>query len=147
ETRRVSRVVVPLTYRAADGSRNGVRECSHTLRMPLSSSFPGATPRWVIHPPGPGCMRSIATLVLASVLLGCTSTPSGERAVRVTRDTADVEHCKHIGAVQSVPPYAFPGDDMEQIRNRTVAIGADTVLLNASRKAATSGIAYRCRSS
>jgi hypothetical protein len=90
-------------------------------------------------------MRSAVTLLLMSVLLGCTATPSGGREVRVTRDTADVEHCKHVGAVQSVPPYAFPGDDMEQIRSRTVAIGADTVLLNSSRKGSTSGIAYRCR--
>ena len=92
-------------------------------------------------------MRSIATLFFASVLLGCTSLPSGGRDVRVTRDTAVVEHCKHIGAVQSVPPYAFPGDDLEQIRGRTVAMGADTVLLSTSRKESTTGIAYRCRAS
>ena len=92
-------------------------------------------------------MRSIAAFVFASVLLGCTATSSGGRDVRLTRDKADVEHCKHIGAVQSVPPYAFPGDDMAQIRSRTIAIGADTVLLNTSRKESTSGVAYRCRSS
>jgi len=93
-------------------------------------------------------MRSISALVLASVLAGCVSRPpDGGREVRLTRDATDVEHCKHIGAVQSVPPYALPGDDLEQIRSRTVAIGADTVLLNASRKAGTSGIAYRCRAS
>jgi hypothetical protein len=67
--------------------------------------------------------------------------------VRITRDAADVERCKHIGAVQSVPPYATPGEDMEQIRDRSVAIGADTVLLNTSRKASVSGVAYRCRAS
>jgi hypothetical protein len=90
-------------------------------------------------------MRSIAALLITSLLLGCASTAPG--GVRITRDAADVEHCKHIGAVQSVPPYALPGDDMEQIRSRTVAVGADTVLLNTSRHAGTSGIAYRCRSS
>jgi len=47
---------------------------------------------------------------------------------------SEVEHCRPIGAVQSVPPYALPGDDMEQIRSRTIAVGADTVLLNAFAK-------------
>jgi hypothetical protein len=90
-------------------------------------------------------MKSVAVILLATVLFGCAT--SGGRDVRLTRNAADVENCKHIGAVQSVPPYAVPGEDLEQIRNQTVAIGADTVLLNKSRKAATSGIAYRCRAS
>jgi hypothetical protein len=46
--------------------------------------------------------------------------------------------------VQSIPPYAFAGDDLKEIRSRGVAVGADTVLLNVSRTATTSGIAYRC---
>ena len=92
-------------------------------------------------------MRSVAVLLLAAALFGCATTAPGGHEVRVTRNAADVEHCKHIGAVQSVGPYAVPGDDMEQIRSRTVAIGADTVLLNASRRASVSGIAYRCRAS
>ena len=92
-------------------------------------------------------MRSVAVILLVAALSGCTTTASGSHEVRVTRDAADVEHCKHIGAVQSVGPYALPGDDLEQIRSRTVAIGADTVLLNTSRKASVSGIAYRCRAS
>jgi hypothetical protein len=88
-------------------------------------------------------MRRLAAVLLVTSLVAC-ATPDG---VRVTRNAADVEHCKPIGAVQSVPPYALPGEDMEQIRNRTVAVGADTVLLNTSRKAGTSGVAYRCRTS
>ena len=88
-------------------------------------------------------MRRVAGILLVASLVGC-STPGG---VLVTRNAADVEHCKPIGAVQSVAPYALPGDDMKQIRNRTEAVGADTVLLNTSRKASTSGVAYRCRSS
>jgi hypothetical protein len=92
-------------------------------------------------------MRSVAAILLAAALFGCASTTSGGREVRLTRDAADVEHCKHIGAVQSVPPYSVPGEDLEQIRSQTVAIGADTVLLNKSRKTVTVGIAYRCRNS
>jgi hypothetical protein len=92
-------------------------------------------------------MRSVAAVFLAALLFGCTTTASGGRDVRLTRDAAVVEHCKHIGAVQSIPPYAAPGDDLEQIRSQTVAIGADTVLLHKSRNAGTYGIAYRCRAS
>lgn len=92
-------------------------------------------------------MRSVAVILLVAALFGCTTTGSRSHDVRVTRDADDVEHCKHIGAVQSVGPYALPGDDLEQIRSRTLAIGADTVLLNTSRKASVSGIAYRCRAS
>ena len=85
-------------------------------------------------------------ILLVSSLCGCSSTHRPVHGVLVTRNATDVEHCKHIGAVQTVPPYALPGDDMEQIRSRTIAIGADTVLLDASRKAvATTGVAYRCR--
>jgi hypothetical protein len=90
-------------------------------------------------------MKNVAAIVLVTVLFGCSSTGGG-REVRLTRKAADVENCKHIGAVQSIPPYAVPGEDLEQIRSQTVAIGADTVLLNKS-KAATTGIAYRCRAS
>ncbi len=92
-------------------------------------------------------MRSVAAILLATVLFGCATTAPSGHDVRLTRDAADVEHCKHIGAVQSVLPYAVPGDDLEQIRTQTFAMGADTVLLNKSRKVSTSGIAYRCRPS
>jgi hypothetical protein len=92
-------------------------------------------------------MRRIAAILVMAALFGCTTTAPIVDGVRVTHDATDVERCKHIGAVQSVPPYANPGDDMEQIRSRTIAIGADTVLLNQPRKASVSGIAYRCRAS
>jgi hypothetical protein len=90
-------------------------------------------------------MRNVLVILLVNSLCACSSTSGSSQGVRITRDVADVEHCKHIGAVQSVPPYALPGEDLEEIRARTIAIGADTVLLDTSRKAATSGIAYRCR--
>jgi len=89
-------------------------------------------------------MKRVASVLLVASLLGCTSSPPGKE-VRVTRNAADVEHCKHIGAVQAVPPYATPGDDMAQIRIRTEEVGADTVLINTARKSSTSGVAYRCR--
>lgn len=89
-------------------------------------------------------MRCVATMLIAIALCGCASNSSVKHGVRVTRNAADVERCKHIGAVQSVPPYSMPGEDLERIRNRAVEVGADTVLLNTSRKEAASGIAYRC---
>jgi hypothetical protein len=67
------------------------------------------------------------------------------RGVLITRDLADVEHCKPVGAVQAIAPYSFPGEDLQVIRDKTVAVGADAVLLNTSR-ASTSGVAYRCKS-
>jgi hypothetical protein len=92
-------------------------------------------------------MRATATFLLASLLIGCkTVAPAGPESVRVTRKVTDVEHCKAVGAVQTIAPYALPGDDIKQIRSKTVDVGADTVLLNTSRSASTRGVAYRCRS-
>jgi outer membrane lipoprotein SlyB len=92
-------------------------------------------------------MRCLAITLIAVALCGCASSSSVSHGVKVTRNAADVEHCKHIGAVQSVPPYSLPGEDMERIRNRALEVGADTVLLNTSRREAASGVAYRCHTS
>lgn len=89
-------------------------------------------------------MRTLVGLVLVASLLGC-KTAGPVDGVRITRNAADVEHCKTIGAVQSIPPYALPGDELREIRSRTIAVGADTVLLNVARSAGTHGVAYRCR--
>ena len=53
-------------------------------------------------------MRCVVIMLIATALCGCASTSSVSHGVKVTRDAADVEHCKHIGAVQSVPPYSLP---------------------------------------
>jgi hypothetical protein len=91
-------------------------------------------------------MRRVAVILVLGSLFGCAHhSHRNDHEVLVTRDAADIEHCKHIGAVQSLPPYALPGEDLQQIRRRTVAAGADTVLLDTSRSASTTGIAYRCR--
>jgi outer membrane lipoprotein SlyB len=92
-------------------------------------------------------MRCVTTMLVVIALTGCASSSSVSHGIKVTRNTADVERCKHIGAVQTVPPYSQPGEDMERIRNRAEAIGADTVLLNTLRSDSASGIAYRCRTS
>ena len=92
-------------------------------------------------------MRCVAIMFLVTALCGCAGTSSVKNGIRVTRNAADVEHCKHIGAVQSVPPYSLPGEDLERIRNRAIEINADTVLLDHSRRDSVSGIAYRCHAS
>ena len=92
-------------------------------------------------------MRCVVSIIVAIALCGCASSGSVSHGVRVTRNAADVERCKHIGAVQSVPPYSLPGEDLERIRNRAVAIGADTVLLDTPRGDSRFGVAYRCRTS
>ena len=92
-------------------------------------------------------MRCVVIMSFAIALSGCAGTSSVKHGVRVTRSAADVEHCKHIGAVQSVPPYSLPGEDLERIRNRAIEVGADTVLLDGSRRDSVSGIAFRCRAS
>ncbi|MBS0421282.1 MAG: hypothetical protein JSR66_26480 [Proteobacteria bacterium] len=86
-------------------------------------------------------------MLIGIALCGCAGSRSVVHGVKVTRNVEDVEHCKHIGAVQSVPPYSLPGEDMERIRDRAIEVGADTVLLNTSRRDSAFGVAYRCRAS
>jgi hypothetical protein len=69
----------------------------------------------------------------------------GAKEIAITRSMAEVEHCKPLGAVQSVPPYVIPGDDLKQLRNQSVPLGADTILLTSPRLVSTAGIAYRCK--
>ena len=89
-------------------------------------------------------MGKVTAVLFMALLVGCSSARRDGDEVRLTRNLADIEHCKPIGAVQTLPPYAVPGDDVRQIRAKTVAIGADTVLLNGTRAGMT-GVAYRCR--
>jgi hypothetical protein len=83
--------------------------------------------------------------VCALLLSACTTMAPGAKGFAITRSTAEVEHCKPLGAVQSVPPYVIPGDDLKQLRNRSVPLGADTILLTSPRFVSTAGIAYRCK--
>jgi hypothetical protein len=69
----------------------------------------------------------------------------GAQDIPVTRNTAEVEHCKAVGPLQSVPPYIMPGDDLRQMRNQAVGLGADKILLTGPRVLSTAGVAYRCR--
>ena len=91
-------------------------------------------------------MKKVAVCsVFLVALAGCTTLAPGAKGVYITRNAADVEQCKALGSVQSVPPYILPNDDLKQLRNQTVAFGADTVLLTGPRLVSTAGVAYRCR--
>ena len=90
-------------------------------------------------------MRPAISILLVAAVAGCTTLAPGAKDVRITRNTADVESCKALGPVQSVPPYILPGDDLKQVRNQSIAVGADTILLTGPRIISTAGVAYRCR--
>ena len=62
----------------------------------------------------------------------------------ITRDVAAVEHCKALGSVASAPPYVLPGDDLKQLKNQALGLGANTVLLTGPRFVSTAGVAYQC---
>ncbi len=85
--------------------------------------------------------------VLASVVLiltGCTTTlaPQAE-AIKTTRDPKDVESCEVVGTVEAHPPYTYPGDDLKQLKNKALPLGADTIFVT-GRSGTVLGVAYRC---
>ena len=90
-------------------------------------------------------MSKLLWFVALGSLVGCTTLAPGAGDVTVTRDTSKVAQCKALGSVNSVPPYALPGDDLKQIKNQSVGMGADTVLLTGPRLVSTAGVAYRCK--
>lgn len=79
------------------------------------------------------------------LLSGCTTMAPGSKESSITRNTAEVEHCKPLGALQSAPPYVMPGDDLKQLRSQSVPLGADTILITSPRLLSTAGVAYRCK--
>jgi hypothetical protein len=84
-------------------------------------------------------------LVSLVALTACTTLAPGAADVTVTRDAATVTTCKALGSVHSVPPYILPNDDLKQIKNRSIGMGADTVLITGPRLISTAGVAYRCK--
>jgi hypothetical protein len=86
--------------------------------------------------------RAISVAVLAT---GCVSIAPQAEAIRVTSVGADVGQCKILGTVESYPPYMFPSDGVNQLRNSAAALGADTLLLTSSGALrGKTGMAYRC---
>lgn len=88
-------------------------------------------------------MRNL-TLAALAALTACTTLAPGAKDVTVTRDPNQVAHCAAKGSLRSVPPYIAPGDDLKQLKNQAVGLGADTVLITGPRLVSTAGVAYRC---
>ena len=88
-------------------------------------------------------IRLLATIGLLAT--GCVSVTPLAKRIRVTSNGADVAQCKVLGVVESHPPYIFPNDGVNQLRNNAAALDADTLLANSSPPfSCKSGIAYRC---
>lgn len=83
-------------------------------------------------------------LLLCFALTSCTTTLAPQAMkVRTTETPEDVENCVVVGSVQAYPPYIWPGDDLKQLQNRALLIGADTVFVT-SRHSTVLGIGYKC---
>jgi hypothetical protein len=84
-------------------------------------------------------------LVAALLAAGCVSLAPQAETIRVTSIGSEVGQCKVLGAVESHPPYMFPSDAVNQLRNNAAALGADTLLLTSSGALrGKTGMAYRC---
>lgn len=90
-------------------------------------------------------MSKLLWLVILASLVGCTTLAPGASDVTITRDTGQVANCKALGSVNSIPPYILPNDDLKQLKNKSIGMGADTVLITSPRLISTAGMAYRCR--
>ena len=88
-------------------------------------------------------MRRILPLLIAAAFTGCISLASGAERVRFTRIRADVAGCEMLGNVEGLSRGALICAEPCQIelRNRTAALGGDTVFFTGSG----TGMAYRCR--
>ena len=91
--------------------------------------------------------RPYAFMLLSIVLLvfcGCaTRVAPGAEAIIVTRNASDVEGCKPVGNVEAHPPYYSRNDDLRQLRNQALPMGATAIFIT-HRVSKATGIAYRC---
>jgi len=86
-----------------------------------------------------GLALAIAGLAMVA---GCASVVPRSEAVVLTRESAAVSGCKEMGTIQSWLSFSFRDAD-NQLRNRALALGADTVLVS-SPFGDTTGTAYLC---
>lgn len=92
-------------------------------------------------------MRIAAAALTITLLSGCVTTLApGASEIVVTRTPADVTHCSPLGSVQG-GPAEFPGNDIKDLRNQAVSVGADTVLITSPifTNSGAGGLAYRCK--
>jgi hypothetical protein len=89
----------------------------------------------------------IAVALTAILISGCTTTLApGASDIVVTRKSADVKNCSPLGSVQSSGQSVMPGDDVKELRNQALGMGADAILVTSPiiSQSGTSGLAYRC---
>ena len=90
-------------------------------------------------------MRRLLIVGWAALFLaGCASVKPGADRVVLTRDQKTVAGCKEVGFVQVWVSFSFQ-DARNQIRNRAVSLGGDTILVT-SPFGDTTGTAYSCPS-
>jgi len=87
-------------------------------------------------------MRRIAALILCLAAAGCVSMTPQARAVRLTREKADVDGCKEIGGVNAYFALSFRASS-ERLQTAAAEAGADTVLVT-SDPGDRSGTGYNC---
>jgi hypothetical protein len=81
----------------------------------------------------------------------CVSTKllPGAAQVKITRIQADVANCREVGTVTTHGPYTNANVAVDQLRNETVNLGANTIFVLDDRVFTLSGVpesgaAYRC---
>jgi hypothetical protein len=87
-------------------------------------------------------MRRIVLLVAVLGAAGCVSMTPEARAVRLTREKADVNGCKEIGGVNAYFALSFRASS-ERLQMAAAEAGADTVLVT-SDPGDRSGTGYDC---
>ena len=88
--------------------------------------------------------RALAVCLCLVHLAACTTAvaPQAE-AIKTTRNPDDVKSCAVLGTVEARPPFTWPGDDVKQLKNKALPLGADTVFVT-NQTGTIVGVAYRC---
>lgn len=90
-------------------------------------------------------MRKIIIIFFCTALGGCTTAVAPQaQSIITTQNPMIVENCNVVGTVEAHPPYIWPGDDLKQLKNKALALGADTIFVT-GRFASVVGVAYKCK--
>ncbi len=86
----------------------------------------------------------LVAVAICATAAGCStvSLAPGADEIKVSRNTADVAACASLGNVGNPPPIMTDPDAERQMRNETVKLGGNALLLTSPF--GRTGIAYRC---
>jgi len=90
-------------------------------------------------------IQCFVSITLAFVSAGCaqiTLVPGADQ-INVTRVPTDVASCVAVGNVDGENGSSLTSDGIRQLRNQTVGVGGNTVLVTGDLPP-QKGIAYRC---